>query len=214
MGWIKRVVWAMALMVTVSISGSEAWEVKPAVDTPETTITANLRGPTDDDMIKVVSGILERAQAKDSKINTVKFNIVSPGGPIFSIIELTQMIRNASDAGLIVEMHAHTLCASGCTFVLASATPGHRTIAPMTMFLVHPPQRGGFFGAPSCIEHPEKATTVDEKISAIMLEMMRDLYMRFTGQDQKTVEGWLTCGKETVGTGQSAVDMKIADKVS
>jgi len=125
-------------------------------------------------------------------------------------LEIARLVRDASDKGLVVEFHAEALCASGCTFVLAAGTPGHRFISKWALFLVHPIQGGGFGGG-SCIEHSDNPKTQDEKAINAIYDLMRDSYVRYTGQTPAQVEVWLTCGNEQVGGGALAVTLNIAD---
>jgi ATP-dependent protease ClpP protease subunit len=148
---------------------------------------------------------------KDSKIKVLKVFLVSGGGPVISSLEIARLVRNASEKGLIVEFHAEALCASGCTFVLAAGTPGHRFISKFALFLVHPPQGGGGFGPPSCMNHVDDAKSQDDKVTNVILDLMRDSYIRFTGKTPAEVEVWITCGNEQVGEGDLAVKLNMAD---
>lgn len=198
-------------------SAANAWEShkKPeaagADPTSETVKVVRWEGSTDIDMLKQVRSDIESATAKDSKIKTLRVSIVSGGGPVITSLEIARLVRDASDKGLVVEFHAEALCASGCTFVLAAGTPGHRYISKWALFLVHPPQGGGMFGAPVCIEHVDEPKTQEDKITDVLFDLMRDSYVRYTGQKPEDVEKWLTCGNELAGAGAMAVSLHIAD---
>ncbi len=115
-----------------------------------------LMGSTDVTMLDTIRAELMRARMERRR--HVRFDIISPGGPVFIAIEIAREIRDAYDRdGIIVEMHAMTLCASGCTVVLSAGTPGYRFINQATMFLVHPIQTGG-----GCLDHPAQQVTQDE----------------------------------------------------
>jgi ATP-dependent protease ClpP protease subunit len=206
---------AVFFVVALFLSGSAfAWqqEATEAAAAPETVMDVRYEGETDYDMLKQVRSDLERAQAKDSKIKVFRVHVMSPGGPVLTSLEIARMLRDASDAGLTVEIHAVGMCASGCTFLLASGTPGQRYISKYALFLVHPPQRGGMFEGPTCVKHVDKPKTQDDKVTDAILDLMADAYMRYTNHDRATVEGWITCGDERVGNGTLAVTLAIADK--
>jgi len=159
-------------------------------------------------MLKQVRTDIEYATAKDSKIKVLKFYLLSGGGPVITSLEIARTIRKASDAGLAVEIHAEGLCASGCTWVLASGTPGHRYITRSALFLVHPIQSNG-----TCIAYVEKAKTEDEKITNALLHIARDAYAKYTKRPPAEVEDWLSCGQERAGGGDLAVSLGMADKL-
>lgn len=195
---------------------SRSWEVhkKPTGSDPKSDTVKSVRweGSTDIDMLKQVRDDLTSATAADSKIKTLRVSILSGGGPVITSLEIARLVRDTTErTGLIVEFHAEALCASGCTFVLASGTPKHRFISRWALFLVHPPQGGSMFGAPTCIEHVDEPKTQDDKVTNALFDLMRDGYVRYTGQAPADVERWLTCGNEQVGNGELAVRMHIAD---
>ena len=151
----------------------------------------------------------------------LRVEIASPGGSALMGVDIARQLRDYSDSGAVVEVHATALCASACTLVLASGTPGYRYIEPMALFLVHPLQSGGYGGmtcnekkgdlraSPDRFAHREQ----DDRVADELRDMLRDSYVRFTGRPAAVVEGWLHCGGESIGRGQMAVDMGIADKI-
>ncbi len=166
-----------------------------------------LVGGTDLEMLDKVRAAL--GAARNQGRHLVRFELISPGGPVMPALEIAREIRDAYDReGIVVEIHAQTLCASGCTFVLSAGTPGHRYINPMTLFLVHPIQTGG-----GCLEHPSEGVTQGDKVTTTVYGMLRDTYARMTLQAPEVIEDWLICGHERVGRGMLAVDMHIADAV-
>lgn len=200
-------------LMAVSFS-VQAWDKTDEVtkSDPDTVKVSRLDGGLDLDSVKAIRNDLEDALKKDSKIKTYRLYLTSPGGAVIAATEIARMLGEASDKGLIVETYATGLCASGCTLVLAAGTRGHRTISNWTLFLVHPVQVGGFGGF-QCMDHKVIAKTQEEKAINVLMEMLRDVYVKFTGKDKATVEGWLTCGNEQVGMGKLAVDLGMADKV-
>ena len=171
--------------------------------------TVRWEGSTDLDMLKQVRADLDAA-AK-AKVKTLRVYITSPGGPVITSLEIARLIRDTTErTGLVVEIHAQALCASGCTFVLASGTPKHRFISKWALFLVHPPQGGGF-GPPSCISRVDDPQTQDDKVTDVLLDLMRDHYVRYTLAAPDEVTRWLTCGNEQVGRGELATRLNMAD---
>jgi len=165
-------------------------------------------GELDLDVLKQVRNDIKYATAKDSKIKVLKVRLLSHGGSAIASLAIAYMVRKASDAGLVVEIHAEAVCASGCTFVLASGTPGRRYITKSTLFLVHPLQANG-----SCISYVEKPTTQEEKIYNTLLLLGRDAYAKYTKRPAAEVEDWLSCGQERAGGGELAVRLGMADAV-
>ena len=149
---------------------------------------------------------------EDSAVNKVSVGITSPGGEATAGFTIAKLFRRLSTRGIAVEIHASGMCMSACTWILASGTPGLRFIEKDTLVLVHPVQFIGRHGL-QCISYVEKPTDVDEKVGNAYLELARDLYMEFTGRDLKTVQGWMTCGREQVGRGKLAVQLGMADKI-
>jgi len=203
------------LGLTLLAFQATAWETKKVVEKvvdPDTVKTVRWEGETDLDMLKQVRSDLDIP--KDSKVKTLYVNLLSPGGPVVTSLEIARLVREAHDKnGLTVEIHASALCASGCTFVLASGTPGSRYIAQYTLFLVHSIQAGGGWGPAVCVEHSDEAKSQEDKARNILLDIMRDSYVRYTKTDPATAEKWLTCGNEQVGQGDLAVTLGFADKV-
>ena len=167
-------------------------------------------GATDADMLKQARIDIERAWGNNQ---TLSITLISAGGPVITSLEIARLIWVAQQRGQVIEIRGAGLIASGATFVLAAATPGRRFISKWAFFLVHPPQRGGFFSEPSCLAVTPEPKTVDEKAVNTLLILMRDMYIEFTKKSQEEVEKWLTCGNEVVGTGALAIPMGIADAV-
>ncbi len=216
---MKNLLSSIALSALVMFLGFyqpvQAWDKTNGADSakPDEVATLELLAEVDLDMYKLVKAKYEDVTKPDSKIKVLKVDINSPGGNAVLGADIARWLRKLSDERKIrVEIHAHGVCASMCTVLLASGTPGARYIQKHTFFLVHPVQRMSLFGS-SCVEHKEKATAVEEKAGNTILEIMRDLYVEFTGQPVHEVESWVSCGSERVGQGKLAVQMKIADKV-
>lgn len=176
-----------------------------------TTKSVRWEGPTDADMLKQARD--DVAETLSSKATTLKVTINSGGGPIFTSLAIARLVRDASDKGLVVEMHAEGLCASGCTFVLAAGTPGHRYIDSMTLFLVHSMQKLGDDDEPTCVSYVPDPTTQGAKADDVLLHIMRDTYARYTKASPDTIEKWITCGNEQVGRGDLALQMGFVDAV-
>lgn len=206
--------WSFVVLTLCSLQVS-AWKTHEhtgAADvSSETVKVVRWEGSTDGDMLKQARSDIADATAKDSKIKTLRVSIMSGGGPAFTSMGIARIVREASDKGLIVEIHAEELCASGCTFVLASGTPGHRYMGKYALLLVHGLQDGSMFGTPTCIEHVDAPKTQEEMIDNGLYDLLRDGYARYTGVAPAEIEKWLTCGDERVGTGELAVKMHIAD---
>jgi ATP-dependent protease ClpP protease subunit len=194
---------ALLLLVVLAVPAPvHAWGVRSSE------LSIRIDGGIDDETVKAV-----RAAASNSDLRTLRIGITSPGGSALAGLDAARILRQLSDKGVTVEIRASGLCASACTWILAAGTPGHRYIDRYTLFLVHPLQKGGGFGPPTCIQRDEGAKAIEQRTLNAVIEIARDLYVLFTGQAKETVDEWLTCGKELVGDGRLAVELKIADKV-
>lgn len=171
-------------------------------------IETTWEGTTDLDMLHKIEADLKAA--KDARTG-LRVTLRSPGGAAVLCLEMARLIRNASDAGTVVEIHGSAVVASCGTVVLAAGTPGHRYIARTTLFLVHPFQKREY-GESSCLTRVANPKTEDDKILVSLFDTMYDTYARLTGRDRVTVIKWLLCGNETVGA-ENAVAMGLADKL-
>jgi len=192
----------LALSLALCFSNADA---KPHKTVHDPVRTVRWEGVTDLDMLKQVRADIDSAIASNVKI--LRVYITSGGGPVITSLEIARLVRDTSEqTGMVIEMHAQALCASGCTFVLAAGTPHHRFISRWALFLVHPIQQGG-----ECVVHVDDPKTQDDKATDTILDLMRDHYMRYTGRDKAEVVSWLTCGQEQVGPGALAVSLNMAD---
>ena len=211
---MKRVLLAAVALMLMVATSANAWDApkkKEEIKVDNSVMEVEWQDSTDIEMLKQVRSDLKRARG-DKDIKTLKVTIISPGGPVVTSLEIARLVRQASEKGLVIEIHAVALCASGCTFVLAAGTPGHRYITKEALYFVHPLQVGGGFGSSSCGAYTNEPKSDQDKIINVLLDTMRDMYMRFSGKDKATVEKWLTCGNEQAGNGDLAVSLGLADK--
>jgi len=199
------------ILVFLLVVPTFAWEEKPkSGGLVKDVIERVWEGEIDLDMMHRIQRDLK--WAKDEKAKVLKVTLMSPGGPVITSLEAARVVRDASESGLVVEIHAVGLCASGCTLILAAGTPGKRYITKSTLFLLHAVQTGGgFFSAPTCGEYKPEPKNEGDRIVNALLTIMRDSYMRFTGRTSVEVEKWLSCGYEIVGSGSEAVTLGVAD---
>lgn len=177
----------------------------------KTVRTLNINGEISPDVLKEVRAAVLEVE-ENPNITMLRVNITSPGGEAFSGFEIAQTFRRLSDKKHIaVEIHASSLCASACSWILASGTPGHRIIHQHTLVLIHPLQRGGGFGPATCTDHRPVAKDLDDQTVNVIMDIARDLYVQFTGRPVEDVEVWLTCGKEQVNNGKLAIKLGMAD---
>lgn len=185
--------------------------------------TVTWEGSTDIEMLHQAQADLKDLQAGDK----IVINLVSPGGPVITSLEIARLVRNTANRGVIVEIHGNTIIASGATFVFAAGSKGYRYMTKPTLFLVHPIQVGGGFGPPMCVDRKwaqensaseqvrEKAAglTQEQKIILMLINEMEESYMASLGQTRANVQAWLVCGDERVGNAKLAVEMGFADKI-
>jgi len=202
------------LLAFLLASPAWAWEAPPAGKKPEEVRTLEVlwEGSTDLDMLRQVR--LDLARAKEGEYKTLRVFLLSPGGPVITSLEIARLVRQASTETLTIEIQAVGLCASGCTFVLAAGTPGNRYISRWALFLIHAPQRGSFMAAPECVSFNKEPKDVNERADNAVLLLMRDMYVWLTAKPATEVEKWLSCGFELVGSGEEAVKLGVADKLS
>ncbi len=174
---------------------------------PTAAATVRWEGQTDMTMLHQVQEDLD--QAAKNNIGILKVSLSSPGGPVLTSLAIAKLVRDTEEkTGLIIEIHASIMCASGCTFVLASGSPGHRYIDKEILFLVHPMQSDG-----GCVVHVPLPLTQEDKATDVLFDLMRTAYIRYTGHSLKDVTEWTTCGKELVGKGDLALVLNMADKL-
>lgn len=199
--FLTYLVAAMMLLFTTNSCGLELSAASPATGTVK---TVRWEGTSGYDMLKQARADIESAKAENA--TTLRVDLFSAGGPVLMGMEIARIMRDASDAGLIVEIHAAAQCASACTFILAAGTTGHRFVSRYTLILVHAAQRSD-----ECITRTPKPTSQFEKTDNAILDLMRDHYARYTGVAPKAIEKWLTCGNEQAGEGDLAVRLHLAD---
>lgn len=137
---MKRLV-CLVLVLLLAIPAF-AWEGRPKSGGPvKEVIESTWEGEIDLDMLHKIQRDIK--WAKDEKAKTLKVLLMSSGGPVITSLESARVIRDASDGGLVIEIHATGMCASGCTLVLAAGTPGKRYISKTALFLLHAVQTGG-----------------------------------------------------------------------
>ena len=230
---LKSLIAGIAIIAT--LTGGGLYNLNPFGG--EKINTTRWEGSTDITMLEQVRKDL--ATAKEDRATKLEVKILSTGGPVITSLEIARLVRKASNEGLTVEITAEGVCASGCTFVLASGTPGHRFITKNALYTVHPIQRGGFGGS-VCVdrkgqhdedydpdakpstneavndkkaeEKPKRPTEQDKVINALYDAMVNN-YVEYSGQDQETIEYWMTCGRSQVGLVELAVKLKLADAV-
>lgn len=163
-------------------------------------------GVTDIDMLNKVRADLAEAKLKNKNL---RVQLLSGGGPVIGCLEISRQVRNASDAGILVEIHGSGIVASCGTFILASGTPGHRYISSSTLFLMHAPQARSMYG-PECVKWTDDPKTEDEKVANEIITLMVQAYERFTGKTG--AKAWLGCDASAVGVAV-ALERGVADKV-
>lgn len=201
----------MVLFSTLILSSCAVAPVTKPVAT-KSVKAFNITGEINSDTLKEVRQVVQDVE-DNPEITMLKVNITSPGGEAFSGFEIAQTFRRLSDKKHVaVEVHASSLCASACSWILASGTPGHRIIHQNTLVLIHPLQRSNGFGR-ECVDHKpaDKVKDLDDQSVNVVMDIARDLYVWFTGRPVAEVEKWLTCGKEQVDNGQLAVKLGMAD---
>ncbi len=190
----------LGLILCLVVSSSNAQDVK------QMRIDGVISKEVLDDVRKAV------AEVEKNKMKKLEVGITSQGGDAIAGFTISRVLRKLSNTGVIVEIHASGLCASACTWILASGTPGYRFVDKYTFILVHPVQSYRN-GEVSCVTMKNPPKNVDDRVDNNYLIIARDLYMEFTGHSKETVEAWLTCGREQVGEGQLAVTLGLADKL-
>ena len=157
------------------------------------------------DMAEQVRRDLEAAKSCD----VLRVSLFSPGGSVFDTLRITGFMENAKEQGLIIEVHGHTLIASGATFVLAAGSAGHRRVAEGTVVLVHGIQAGWY----GCIDYKPNPETEDQKLLNVIYERMVIEYSKLSGKPIKETWGWLVCSNAQAGDGHLLVNLGLADRV-
>lgn len=126
----------------------------PAPVGPETRppgiLEVSWEGEIGESLLKQATKDLETALSKNS---VLRVRLYSPGGDVLHTIELSRRMRDARKAGLVIEIEGRSEVASGAVLILASGTPGKRSILRNSLVLLHGIQVFDFFMfSRSCID--------------------------------------------------------------
>ncbi len=174
------------------------------------TMVVRWEGESDIDMLRQVERNLNMATTEGYRV--LRVDLTSPGGPIITSMEIARQIRRAVDNGLIVEIHARVIVASGGTFILAAGSPGRRFVAEGTLVVMHGLQSNGFMTPLHCVEPPDNPQTEREKVLKTLTDEMVKAFSRYTRRSPDEVRGWLKCGQERAGSAALAVELGLADR--
>lgn len=168
-------------------------------------------GATDEAMLQKVKQDIQRAEIFGCE--ALKASLFSGGGPVTTSVEISHEIKRARARGLRVEIAGRSFIASGGTIVLASGTPGYRTISSNAAVLVHGLQITEGWFSRSCADLVENAETEKDKwLNATIHQVARE-YSDSTKVPVWITQQWLKCGNEQAGDGKLLVELGIADKV-
>lgn len=156
-------------------------------------------GGIDDGMAALITSQLLYLESENPKKDVAMY-INSPGGFVTSGLAIYDTMQ-------YIRCPVSTVCigqaASMASLLLAAGEKGHRIALPNARVMLHQPS-GGYSGVATDIErHAEEIIDMKRRLN--------DIYVRHTGQDQKTIERKLD--RDTFLTAQEAAEFGIVDQV-
>ncbi len=156
-------------------------------------------GGIDDGMAALITSQLLYLESENPKKDVAMY-INSPGGYVTSGLAIYDTMQ-------YIRCPVSTVCigqaASMGSLLLAAGEKGHRIALPNARVMLHQPS-GGYSGVATDIErHAEEIIDLKRRLN--------DIYVRHTGQDQKTIERKLD--RDTFLTAQEAAEFGIVDQV-
>ena len=175
-------------------------------------LDVNWIGDVDTMLAEQVSKDVETALTEHK---VLRVRLESPGGGILSALDVVKTIEAAKEKGLIVEIHARTICASACTVILGAGTKGYRIVNRRTLTLIHALQvGGGLFAPPACMDIKAAQNIQDPTgriFTTLILNWMAELYAKESGQTIEQTMTWMDCSKEISGDGRLMIMYGLAD---
>ena len=150
-----------------------------------------------------------------SKCSTLIVEIFSPGGPVYTSIEISQTLRRAKANGIIVQTIGRSFVASGATLVLAAGSPGYREIARNSLVLTHGVQvsTGPFGNSMVCKDLILDPQTEEDKVHNYIIKQIATELSITTGKPLREVMPWFRCDNTQVGDGSLAIKLGLADHI-
>jgi ATP-dependent protease ClpP protease subunit len=157
------------------------------------------------DFFETVRKDLQAAKGCEKLVVT----LYSPGGAVFDTLEVVREMQAARKAGLVIEIHARTLVASGATFVLGAGSPGHRYVSERALGLVHGIQQSWT----GCTNYKEYPVTENDKFLNALIEQLVREYSELSGKPIRETAQWLACDNTQLGRAEFLVKLGLADHV-
>src|SRR3990167_3086004 len=180
---------------------------------PAPTCRLEMIGQTDEPMLMKTRQAV--ANAITSKCPILVVELFSPGGPVYSSVEISQELRRAKGRGIIVQTIGRSFVASGATLVLAAGSPGYREIARNALVLTHGVQVSNrpFSSSMICKDLIPDPQTEDDKFhNQIITQIATELSIT-TGKPLREVLPWFCCDNTQVGDGTLAIKLGLADRI-
>ena len=141
------------------------------------------------------------SQINDKNKNPIKIYINSPGGEVYSMLGLYDVIQRYIQEGYIIQTKAIGLAASAAALILLSGSKGYRSMSPHSKVMIHQPSSSTY------------GTITDMKIdleeNLRIKEELNKIIKKHSGQDLSNLmerNKWLTP--------EEALSYGLIDKVS
>lgn len=137
---------------------------------------------------------------ENSNNKTINIYINSPGGDVYSLLGLYDLIQVLKNKGIIIRTINVGLCASAAAVILLSGSEGYRESLPNCRVMLHQPS-SGTYGTVSDME-------IDLKESVELKEVLNNIISNHTGlnlRHQMERDYWMSA--------KEAKDFNIIDKI-
>lgn len=147
------------------------------------------------------------AKAKEAACETLFVELLSPGGPVVTSIEISQVIRRARK-DINIEIHARSFIASGATVVVSAGTKSKRYITQNAFVLVHGPQ-----SEDGCKAYTSAPKNDNEKALNQFIVQLAQEYSINTGKPFAETLKWLACDNTQIGDENLAIKLGLVDHI-
>jgi len=171
--------------------------------------SASWTGSIDDRFEESAKADIQKAELYCDKLVV---DIHSPGGGVFSTLEVVKAMKDARNRGLLIETRGQGIVASGATFLLGAGSPGYRHVRGRGLHLVHGIQRASWLGQ-SCVDLVWSPNSDDGWIENHIIKLLATEYALLTGKPVRETLQWLKCKNTQVGNGELMVRLGLADVV-
>jgi len=143
---------------------------------------------------------------KNLGLKKIRMVINSPGGNLFAGVHLAQAMMKARAEGMVIETRGYGMIASAALLIFSAGSPGHRFVAPGSVFLYHQVAQSRLFDTADLQEQRRRAKQMEK------MQNIFDSFLKMSGVNidevRKEFEKW---GKEYIFFSGKAIELGFAD---